>query len=128
MKIVLSDRKIGKTAQLDIPKDNEVMLIGSKMGDVIEGTPAGLPGFKLKITGLSDSAGAPSRQEIDGPRKAKPLLSYGTGMRIREKGYRSRRLIRGNTISAETSQINTVIEEYGQKSPEALFKKAEKKE
>ncbi len=128
MKIVLSDRKIGKTAQLDIPKDNEVMLIGSKIGDVIEGTPAGLQGFKLKITGLSDSAGAPSRREIDGSRKAKPLLSYGVGMRIREKGYRSKRLIRGNTISAETSQINTVIEEYGQKSPEELFKKAEKKE
>ncbi len=128
MKIVLSDRKIGKTAQLDIPKDNEVMLIGSKIGDVIEGNPAGLPGFKLKITGLSDNSGAPSRKEIDGTRKAKPLLSYGIGMRIREKGYRSKRLIRGNTISADTSQINTVIEEYGQKSPEELFRKAEKKE
>ncbi len=128
MKIVLSDRKIGKTAQLDIPKDNEVMLIGSKIGDVIEGNSAGLPGFKLKITGLSDNSGAPSRKEIDGTRKAKPLLSYGIGMRIREKGYRSKRLIRGNTISADTSQINTVIEEYGQKSPEELFRKAEKKE
>jgi small subunit ribosomal protein S6e len=128
MKIVLSDRKIGKTAQLDIPKDNEVMLIGSKIGDVIEGNSAGLPGFKLKITGLSDNSGAPSRKEIDGTRKAKPLLSYGIGMRIREKGYRSKRLIRGNTISADTSQINTVIEEYGQKSPEELFKKAETKE
>jgi small subunit ribosomal protein S6e len=128
MKIVLSDRKIGKTAQLDIPKDNEVMLIGSKIGDVIEGNSAGLPGFKLKVTGLSDNSGAPSRKEIDGTRKAKPLLSYGIGMRIREKGYRSKRLIRGNTISADTSQINTVIEEYGQKSPEELFRKAEKKE
>ncbi len=128
MKIVLSDRKIGKTAQLDIPKDNEVMLIGSKIGDVIEGNSAGLPGFKLKITGLSDNSGAPSRKEIDGTRKAKPLLSYGIGMRIREKGYRSKRLIRGNTISADTSQINTVIEEYGQKSTEELFKKAETKE
>ena len=128
MKMVLSDRKIGKTAQLDIPKDNEVMLIGSKIGDVIEGNSAGLPGFKLKITGLSDNSGAPSRKEIDGTRKAKPLLSYGIGMRIREKGYRSKRLIRGNTISADTSQINTVIEEYGQKSPEELFKKAETKE
>lgn len=128
MKIVYSDRKTGKTGQLDIPKDSESAFVGKRIGEVVEGTAAGLPGFKLKVTGMSDSMGAPSRREIEGTRKAMPLLSYGVGMRKRTKGYRSRRLVRGNTIAADTSQINTVIEEYGQMSVEELFKPKEKKE
>lgn len=128
MKIVFSDRKTGKTGQLDIAKDSESAFMGKKMGEVLDGTPAGLPGFKLKVTGLSDKTGAPSRKEIDGTRKAMTLLSRGVGMRVREKGYRARRLVRGNTISADTEQINTVIEEFGQMATEQLFKPKEKKE
>lgn len=128
MKIVFSDRKSGKTAQLDIAKDSEATFMGKKIGEVIEGTAAGLPGFKLKVTGLSDKTGAPSRREIEGTRKAMPLLSHGVGMRTRVKGYRARRMVRGNTISADTEQINTVIEEYGAMAAEELFKPKEKKE
>ncbi len=129
MKIVFSDRKNGKTAQHEIAKDSEAVLIGRKIGDLLEGSAAGLPGFKLKITGLSDKTGAPSRKEIEGSRKAMPLLGRGVGMRVRMKGYRARRLVRGNTVSADTVQVNTVIEEYGPVPAEELFKpKAEKKD
>jgi small subunit ribosomal protein S6e len=127
MKIVFSDRKSGKTGQLDVAKDSEVAFVGKKIGDVVEGTAAGLPGFKLKVTGLSDKTGAPSRKEIEGTRKAMPLLSHGVGMRVRTKGYRARRLVRGSTISMDTEQINTVIEEYGAMKAEELFKPKEKK-
>lgn len=128
MKIVFSDPKTGKTAQLDIAKENESSLIGKKIGETVDGTPAGLPGFKLKITGMSDNTGAPSRKEIEGTRKARPLLGTGVGMRMRLKGYRARRLVRGNTVSVDTSQINTVIQEYGAMKAEELFKPKEKKE
>lgn len=127
MKIVISDRKTGKTAQLEIAKGNEAELMGRRIGEQIDGTAAGLAGSKLRITGLSDKTGSPSRTEIDGTRKARPLLALGVGMRVREKGYRSRRLVRGNTISADTSQINTVIDEYGAAKLEELFKPKEKK-
>lgn len=127
MKIVFSDRKSGKTGQLDIAKDGEAAYLGKKIGEVVDGTAAGLPGFKLKVTGLSDNTGSPSRREIDGTRKAKPLLGYGVGMRVRIKGFRSRRLVRGRQISVDTSQINTVIEEYGPMAAEELFKPKEKK-
>ena len=127
MQIVYSDRKTGKTGQVEVPKDRESQLVGMKMSDVIDGAIAGLDGFKLKITGLSDGAGSPSRWEIEGTRKAKPLLSFGVGMRQRGKGFRSRRSVRGNTVSAETVQLNTVIEQYGSKPLEELFKAKEKK-
>jgi small subunit ribosomal protein S6e len=128
MQIVYSDRKTGKTGQADVPKDREAQLVGKRMGDIIDGAIAGLDGFKLKLTGMSDSAGAPSRSEIEGTRKATPLLGYGVGMRYRGKGFRSRRSVRGNTVSNDTVQLNTVIEEYGSKPLEELFKVKEKKD
>ena len=128
MQVVYSDKKTGKTSQAIVQKEMEGQLIGRKIGEIIEGSVAGLDGFKLRVTGLSDNSGSPSRREIEGTRKARPLLGYGVGMRVAKHGYRSRRLIRGNTISADTSQINTVIEEYGAKSADEIFKKKEAKE
>ncbi len=128
MQIVYSDKKTGKTGQAQVPKDRETQLIGKLIGESIEGAVAGLDGFKLKITGMSDNAGAPSRKEVDGIRKTKSLISYGIGMRVRGKGYRARRLVRGNTIGPDTAQINTVIEQFGSKPIEELFKPKEKKE
>ncbi|MCL4364771.1 30S ribosomal protein S6e, partial [Candidatus Marsarchaeota archaeon] len=57
MKLVFSDKKTGKTAQVDIPKDRESVLIGKMMGETVEGSVGGLDGYKLRITGLSDSTG-----------------------------------------------------------------------
>lgn len=128
MKLVYSDRKSGKTGDMEIPKEREPLLIGKTMGEVIDGSNVGLDGFKLQITGLSDNAGSPSRLEIEGTRKAKPLLGSGPGIKHPKKGFRSRRSVRGNQISNDTSQINTVITEYGSRPLEELFKKKEKKE
>jgi small subunit ribosomal protein S6e len=100
--------------------------MGRKIGEVIEGSVVDLEGFKLQITGLSDKSGSPSRKEIEGTRKAKLLLSGGVGLRKSEKGYRARRLVRGNTVSTDTEQINTVILEYGSKPLEEVFKQKEK--
>lgn len=127
MKIVYSDKKSGKTSQLDVSKGNESTLIGKRIGEVVDGAIVGLDGFKLEITGLSDNTGSPSMHQIDGTRKARPLLSGGVGMRHAKKGRRARRLVRGNTVSADTAQINTVIKEYGSKPLEELFKPKEKK-
>ncbi len=128
MKIVFSDKKTGKTAQVEVAKGSEGLLIGRQMNEVIDGSVAGLDGFKLQITGLSDSAGSPSRPEVEGTRKAKPLIANGPGIKHPKKGFRTRRSIRGNIISTDTAQVNTVITEYGAKPVEELFKAKEKKE
>lgn len=128
MKIVFSDKKTGKTAQADVPKEKESMLMGKRIGEVIDGFAANLEGFKLQITGLSDKGGAPSRKEIEGTRKVRVLLGGRHGLGKKSAGYRARKLVRGNTISADTEQVNTVIAEYGTKPMEELFKPKEKKE
>jgi small subunit ribosomal protein S6e len=102
------------------------MLVGKKIGEVLEGSLVGLGGYKLKITGLSDKMGSPSRKEVEGSRKAYALLGSGAGIRHAKKGMRVRRLVRGNTISLDTEQINTIIEAYGEKPVEELFPKKEK--
>ncbi len=128
MKLVYSDKKSGKTAQRDIPKEAEGSLIGKRIGEVIEGGSFGLEGYKFQITGLSDTMGSPSRKEIEGSRKARVLLGSGPGIIGAKKGRRVRKLVRGNSVSTDTGQINTVITGYGTKSAEELFpKKAEAK-
>ncbi len=128
MKIVYSDKKSGKTAQVEVPKDHEPMLLGKKIGETIDGGVVGMDGYKLQITGLSDTMGAPSRREVDGTRKVYMLIANGPGIVGAKKGKRMRRLIRGNTVSADTGQINTLIVEYGTKSAEELFPKKAKAE
>ena len=127
MKIVYSDKKTGKSAQMEIVKEAENALLGKKIGEVVEGFIFGLEGFKLQVTGLSDTSGTPSRPELEGTRKARLLLSRGAGLRYKKHGFRARKLVRGNAISADTEQINTVITEYGSKPLEELFKPKEKK-
>lgn len=127
MKIVLSDKKTGKTAQIEVQKDKEALFLGKKIGDVIDAFPIELDGFKLQITGLSDNSGTPSRMNVEGTRKARLLLSGGAGLKNTKHGFRSRKLIRGNQISTDTSQINTFIVEYGSKPLTEIFKPKEKK-
>ncbi len=126
MKIVYSDKKSGKTSQAEVPKEFEGMVIGRKIGEQIEGSAIKFDGLKLQITGLTDNTGSPSRREIDGTRKARPLLSNAPGLRHATHGFRSRRLIRGNTVSTDTAQVNTVIVEMGAATAEQLFKPKEK--
>jgi len=127
MKIVYSDKKTGKTGQVEVVKEREAILMGKKIGETIDGFPAELEGFELQITGLSDASGTPSRKEVDGTRKARLLLSGGAGLRYDKHGFRARRLIRGNMISTDTIQVNTVIVKMGSKPLEELFKPKEKK-
>lgn len=83
--------------------------VGLKIGDKIDGRVIGFPNMVLEIKGGSDLAGFPMRPDIDGAAKKYILLSAGPGFRPREKGERRRKLVRGNTISPELVQINTVV-------------------
>ncbi len=125
MKIVYSDRKTGKTAQAEVPKEKEAMLLGNAIGDIIDGSVIGLEAYKLQITGLTDKAGTPSRKDLEGSRKA---YAYLLDKKLGKKGLRKRKLVRGKVIAADTEQINTVIVQYGTKPVEELFKPKEGQE
>ncbi len=98
-----------KAWQIVLDSEKSSRLIGLKIGDVFDAALAGLPGLKLRITGGSDSSGFPMRPDLPGPVKKKVLLSGPPGFHPREKGERRRKMVRGNTISEDTVQINTVI-------------------
>lgn len=121
MIIVYSDPKTGKSAQVQIEKDKEILLIGKKIGDVVDGDIINAPGYKLKITGGTDNSGFAMNKDIEGIKKIKTLVKKKDGTRLRKT-------VRGNTISADIAQVNAIIVEYGALPVDSLFKPKEKKE
>lgn len=127
MKIVISDPKTGKSYQKEIDKNSEASFYHKKIGDTINGESVDLQGYQFKITGGSDTAGFPMRSDLKGPKRTKLLITKGVGLRNSEKGYRQKKSVRGNTVSEETAQINTVIVKAGTANLEEVCKKEEKK-
>ncbi|ABN69931.1 SSU ribosomal protein S6E [Staphylothermus marinus F1] len=95
--------------QIRINDDRTKLLIGLKIGDEFDGSIVGLKNVKLKIRGGSDNSGFPMRPDVMGGVKKRVLLSGPPGFHPREKGERRRKMIRGNTITEDIVQINTVI-------------------
>ncbi len=121
-KINVSDK--GKTAKFET--DNEE-LVGQVINTEISGNliSPDLDGYTLKITGTSDTAGFPGLPEVKGPRLERVLLTKGIAMHAKKKGLRLRKTVRGNEISASTSQINTIVVKEGKKKFGDLTKKEE---
>ena len=117
-KAVVNDKKTGKSYNVAVSGHHANSLIGISIGETVDGVFFGLPEYKIKITGGSDSDGTPMRKDLPGNKRLKLLLSDGKGFHEVYHGERKRTAIRGNTISAEIVQINAVVEEYGPKSIE----------
>jgi small subunit ribosomal protein S6e len=126
-KAVINDVKTGKSYQATVAGHHANSLIGKKIGDVVDGIFVSLPGYKLSITGGSDKDGVPMRADLPGIRRKNILLSKSTGFTSNEQGIRRRKLVRGNTVSPETTQINMTITAAGSKSVEDLLPKKEEK-
>lgn len=125
-KIVISDPKTKKAYQKEVDQSASG-LIGRKIGDVVDGSFLGLPGYKLEITGGSDNQGFPMRKDVEGTARKKIILSQPPGFHPERKGQRKRKSVRGNTISAEISQVNTKVVEYGKKPLSELLGGVKKK-
>ncbi len=104
-KLVLSDPRTGKSEASEVKDASAQQLIGRKIGEVVDGASIGLTG-KLMITGGSDKAGFPMRADPMGGGKNYVLLTSGVGYKSKEEGAKKRKLVRGNTITEETYQIN----------------------
>lgn len=125
MKLVISDPKSGKTYQADVDKSKEVELAGKKIGDSLDGGVFGAAGYSFEITGGSDTSGFPLRKDIGGTRKLSALLSGGAGFNPSRDGERKKKMVRGNTIAADTSQVNVKVLQAGATALEQLFPKKE---
>ena len=125
MKIVISDSKTGKSYQAEIVKDNEAQVVGKKIGESIDGSLVGAPGYTLELTGGSDASGFPMRRDVMGVRKSKLLLTDGVGFNAEQKGERRRKLVRGNTYSSDMAQVNAKVMKAGPTPLDELFGKKE---
>ncbi len=125
LKIVYSDAKTGKSAQVELKPEASVYLLNKRVSEVVDGSPFGLTGYKLKITGGSDDSGFPISPNVHGSMKTRVI-------RTRKSGKLGRITVVGNVITANTAQVNMVITEYGSKGVEEIFpekgKTEEKKE
>jgi len=120
MKVNVCD-KDGKTYKVEINSEKSSVLIGSKIGDEIDGDSIGVPGYTLELRGGSDDSGFPMRKDSMGSGKKKILIGSGTGIRKVSKGERKRKTVRGNTISPSITQINVIVKKEGGQKLSEMF-------
>ena len=114
-KLVLSDPKTGKSEASEVKDASAQLLMGRKIGEVLDGTTIGLSG-KIVITGGSDRAGFPMRGDVQGGGKNYILMTRGVGLNSDVEGGKKRKLVRGNTVTEEIYQVNATTAEDAPKT------------
>lgn len=125
MNLIISDPKTKKAYSINTEKP---ILVGKKIGEEVDLSTVGLPGYKGLITGGSDKDGFPMKSTLSGTARKKLFMAGGMGYRPREKGIRKRKRVRGNTIAEDIHQVNIKITQYGNKPLKELLKKEEASE
>jgi len=108
-KIIVSDPQTGKAAVTELEGSRAQVLVGRRIGEVIDGSQIGVVAGKLRITGGCDKDGVPMRADVHGGAKKHVVLSSGVGFRPKRSGERRRKLVRGSMITEETYQVNTMV-------------------
>lgn len=125
-KLVISDPETGKSYNKAIKDTDAAKLSGKIIGEEIDGSLLGLSGYTLKITGGSDKSGFPMKKGVH-KSVERVLMSKGVGYRPKNK-VRKRKRVRGELITADIVQVNTVVTKKGNKTiPEILGIKEEEK-
>lgn len=119
-KVVVADPKT-KSYQFNVTGSEANKFIGKSIGETVDGSAVGLPGYSLKITGGSDRSGMVMRPDLTGSKRRKVLVSGGTGYSPVSKGVRRRKMMRGKEIAPDIVQINTVVSEYGSDTIEKIL-------
>ena len=108
LKLNITDKTSKKSEPILLEGAQATPLVGLKIRDDVDGSLIGKPGEKFKITGGSDISGFPMIFGIRGGVKRKMHLDHGKGQRKYPKGYRVRKIVRGESISEDTAQVNLV--------------------
>ncbi|NHJ48844.1 MAG: 30S ribosomal protein S6e [Asgard group archaeon] len=117
----IGNPETGKSHKTDIEGAKANILIGKRISEEVEGSQLGFPGYTFVITGGSDKDGFPMRSNLEGPIRKRILSTGGQGLRIKDKGLKKRKMVRGNTISDDIYQINMRIVQMGKKKIEELI-------
>ncbi len=122
-KLVISDPETGKALQYELDDAKTNSLVGKQVGEVFQGDSMGLPGYKLKITGGTDSSGFPIRPDVHGSGKRKVLIHGPPGLKPQATGNARRKTVRGRELTSAISQVNVRIMEKGSTPLEELIMK-----
>jgi small subunit ribosomal protein S6e len=109
--LIVSDPETGRSQKVEIEDSRMASLIGRRIGEVLDGAAANLPGHKIQLTGGCDKDGIPMRPDVHGGVKTKIILSGGVGYKPKNPGERKRVTVRGNTVTADTIFLNFKIME-----------------
>jgi small subunit ribosomal protein S6e len=112
-KVVVSDPDTGDTYQFEVDGQDANRFLGRDIGEDVDGGSVGLDGFTLEITGGSDEAGRPMRENVAGSNLKELLLEGGVGYKPSRDGERKRVTVRGRQVSDETAQINVKVVDGG---------------
>jgi small subunit ribosomal protein S6e len=115
-KLVVSDPKTTKAESKEVKELEARLFLGKKLGEVVDASSLGLGA--VKITGGSDKAGFPMRQDVLGGGKNYVLMTGGAGFHAAEEGVKKRKLVRGNTVTEEIYQLNLKKVEGLSKEPQ----------
>lgn len=117
LKINISDKKSGKSIQKELTEEQSIVFLGKKIGEKISGDSIGLTGYEFEISGGSDLSGVPMRSDNPGNSRKRVLtVSNTVGFRKGRDGMKKRKLVAGNTITENTSQINATVVKSGKES------------
>jgi small subunit ribosomal protein S6e len=119
--VVVADPDTGTTHQVDVDGQDANRFIGRDLGEEVDGSAVGLDGYTLELTGGSDNAGRPMRDDVKGVALKSILLAGGTGYKPQRDGERRRVTVRGREVSDDTRQINAKVVEAGSDSIEDLL-------
>ena len=119
--VVVADPEEGTAYQRAVEGQDANRFVGRSIGDEVDGSAVGLDGYTVELTGGSDTAGRPMREDIAGPALNAVLLSGGTGFNPTRDGERKRVTVRGREVGEETRQINATITARGDQSVDELF-------
>jgi small subunit ribosomal protein S6e len=122
--LIISDPETGTSQKVELEDARMAPIMGRRIGEIIDGTVADLAGYKIQLTGGTDKDGIPMRPDVHGGVKARIVLSGGVGYKPKNKGERKRVVVRGNTVSADTTFLNFKIVE----KPKGRKKKAKEPE
>ena len=115
MKVVISDKKSGKSFQTEVEDNKSKPFYGMKIGNEFDGSLIGLTGYKVKLTGGTDKDGFPMRPDVHGTERKRLLLTHGIGFKGKRKGERKRKTVRGNIMSEFIAQMNVIVTDHGSK-------------
>ena len=119
--VAVADPDDGHTYQFDVEGQDANRFLGREIGEEVDGGAVSLSGYTLEITGGSDDAGRPMREDVAGSDLKALLLTGGTGFNPTRDGERRRITVRGREVSDATSQVNATITGWGDQSIDDLL-------